>query len=443
MMQRAKSLLKNVAKSSFLRNFGVLLSGSVVAQALPVLASPLLARLYTPAQFGEYALFVSAVNILSQLVCLKYDFAILTARTDEEAASLFRLCFALSIVLSLAIALALPFAGNISATFGVQSSGWLYFLPLGSFFTGMHSALTYYNTRLLRYRRITAANIFKSLTMVAVQLVLFYVGLGAFALTVGQTIAYGVACLLMWRKVAAHCRNHTQAKQGFQQSSAQPDSTQLPALSLRAVARRYDAFPKYTLPGALCNTAAFSSISFFLAAFYSAQQLGYYSLINRVLAVPLTLISTTTGQIFTKELTDTHQNSGDVRKVFWRVTAALAAVSLPMFALLFIIASPLVRLVFGAQWEQSAVMLRILIPLFAVRFLVSPISSTGIVLGRQMPTMLWQSSLLIAAVLPAVFYIIKPLTLNAYLILQTILLTACYLIFLTYAAKLVKRRRKC
>lgn len=416
-MKRLVRRIKSAAQSPFVRNFGVLLSGTAVAQVLPLLAAPILARLYTPAQFGEYALFVSAVNVLSQLVCLKYDFAILTAKTDGEAVALFRLSLRLSAVLSIALVALFPFAGGISTAVGGQDSGWVLLLPAGSLVMGLYSALTYYSTRLLRYKAITRATICKTGAMVLVQIGLFYAGLGALALTLGQVAAYAGGCLMLWMCI------RREAGKGA-------------PVSLRTVARTYSAFPKFTLPGALCSTAASSSASFFLSAFYSAQELGYYSLVNRILAAPLALIATTAGQVFTKELTDAHQQGKGTRRVFRRVGWALTAVSVPAFVLLFVFAEPFVNLVFGPQWVGCAVTLRIVIPLVAVRFVTAPLSTTGIVLGRQMPTMVWQVSLLVAALLPAAVYAVFGFAITEYLTLQTALQAVCYLVFLWYCARL-------
>lgn len=419
-MSRQKGRLARAVKSPFARHFAVLFSGSAVAQALPVLASPLLTRLYSPAQFGEYALFVSGVNILSQLVCLKYDFAILTAKTDEEAAALLRLCALLSGGLALALAALLPFFGGVPAALGAGSGGWFYLLPFGALFTGLFSALGHYNTRLLCYRRITAANILRSAVLLAAQLLLFYAGLGALALTLGQVLAYAAGSLLLCRRL--------------------PGRGSLKGLW--GLARGYSAFPKFTLPGALCGTAAFGSISFFLAAFYSPVELGCYSLVNRVLSAPLALLSATVGQVYTRELTGACGGQGGAGRVFRRVVALLAAVSLPLFSLLWFAAPPLIAWLFGGEWVQAGEMLRILLPMVALRFLVSPVTSTGIVLGRQLPTMLWQAGLLLAALAPAGLYALSGgLSLSAYLAVQSALLGVCYLVYLVYAARLVRKKR--
>ena len=59
-------------KSEFSKNVLKLISGTTVAQAIPVLISPILARLYNPQNFGDFALFTSFVSILAVMTTFRY-----------------------------------------------------------------------------------------------------------------------------------------------------------------------------------------------------------------------------------------------------------------------------------------------------------------------------------------------------------------------------------
>ena len=74
--------------SSFAANVLKLVTGSVIAQGLGVLAAPVIARLFAPEAFGVAALFVSITGIIGVVACLRYELAIMLPKTDEEAANL-------------------------------------------------------------------------------------------------------------------------------------------------------------------------------------------------------------------------------------------------------------------------------------------------------------------------------------------------------------------
>ena len=50
-------------KSEFNRNVLTLMTGATVAQAIPVAIAPILTRIYSPEDFGVYALFLSVITI--------------------------------------------------------------------------------------------------------------------------------------------------------------------------------------------------------------------------------------------------------------------------------------------------------------------------------------------------------------------------------------------
>lgn len=78
-----------------------LVGGTAFAQALAVLASPVLTRLYGPEAFGIAALFVAVTGIISVVACLRYELAIMLPKRDGEAACLLGLSLLLAATMSL------------------------------------------------------------------------------------------------------------------------------------------------------------------------------------------------------------------------------------------------------------------------------------------------------------------------------------------------------
>ena len=55
-------------------------------------ASPLLTRLFSPEDFGIFAVFGISLGLLGGLSCMKYENALPLARDEAEAANIFVLC---------------------------------------------------------------------------------------------------------------------------------------------------------------------------------------------------------------------------------------------------------------------------------------------------------------------------------------------------------------
>jgi O-antigen/teichoic acid export membrane protein len=68
--------MRILPKSRFARNVAVVSAGSAMGQGLLIVSAPLLTRLYTPADFGVLAVYVSIVSILVVVASLRYEVAI-------------------------------------------------------------------------------------------------------------------------------------------------------------------------------------------------------------------------------------------------------------------------------------------------------------------------------------------------------------------------------
>jgi len=54
-------------RSEFSKNVLTLMTGTTIAQAIPIAITPILTRLYTPEDFGVFALFIVIIFILKVL----------------------------------------------------------------------------------------------------------------------------------------------------------------------------------------------------------------------------------------------------------------------------------------------------------------------------------------------------------------------------------------
>ena len=78
----------------------LLLSGNGLAQLIAIAAVPVLAHLYSPADFGLLASVVSLVSLSAVVVHGRYHMAIPVSRNEDESIALFALAALLSIALA-------------------------------------------------------------------------------------------------------------------------------------------------------------------------------------------------------------------------------------------------------------------------------------------------------------------------------------------------------
>jgi len=138
---------EKINQSSFLKNLLTLLTGSVIAQALPILFSPILTRIYTPEDFGLLAVFMSLTSIFGTIANARYEMAVLLPKKETEAINIVSLGTIISTSLSIFLLVFLLFFHDNALVWlkDDRLSTWLYFIPLVVFLIGLFNMLNYYN----------------------------------------------------------------------------------------------------------------------------------------------------------------------------------------------------------------------------------------------------------------------------------------------------------
>src|SRR5665811_1102024 len=85
----SQELFQSLKRSELLKNTSILVSGTAIAQLIPILIQQILRRHYSADIFGAYAVYLSLVGMLAIISSFKYELAIILPRKDKEAANVF------------------------------------------------------------------------------------------------------------------------------------------------------------------------------------------------------------------------------------------------------------------------------------------------------------------------------------------------------------------
>ena len=197
---------------------------------------------------------------------------------------------------------------------------------------------------------------------------------------------------------------------------------------------RYLNFPKYSMVANLANILSRNLINILISLFYSISTLGLYSLVNRVLSMPMVLIGRSYGQVFYQKATEEKHISGSAKVIFNRTYKRLTLVSIIIGLILFFLIKDAFAIIFGEQWRIAGYYCQILLPLFLVRFIVSPISIINSIFEKQKISLYWQIGLLILTL--SVFIITKVMDLSFVTFLYCLTwITTLYYILLFFILK--------
>jgi O-antigen/teichoic acid export membrane protein len=165
-----------------------------------------------------------------------------------------------------------------------------------------------------------------------------------------------------------------------------------------ALAKRYKDFPKFSMWAILANTLSTHLTNILISAFFSVATLGFYSLVQRLLGMPSSLIGNSIGQVFFQEAPKEKQQTGKAINTFNSTVKKLLIIGVPSFGILFFIVEYLFALVFGEEWRIAGVYAQIVVPLFFIRFIVATVSNTNNIFELQKVALIWQIILLLLSI---------------------------------------------
>lgn len=372
-------------QSEFSRNVLTLVTGTTVAQAIPVLISPILTRLYSPEDFGIYAIYFSVLMILSVVGTGKYEMAIVLPKNDEDAKKLFVLSIsiatAVSIFLLIAIAFSIYFLPIPESLVNAKSTFLL--IPVGIFLIGLTQSLHYFLNRKGRYVDLAKARIFRSIGYVTSTITFGLINPLGFALALGDSIGYLANNLFLLFKENDLLKNlYTKAH------------------DLKAIAKRYSNFPKYLIVSGLFEKGSGQAPVLLISnLFNSTIAAGYFSFAQRMIVTPADLVSRAISDVFRQRASQDFHNHGNCHSVFIATFKKLLMIGVLPFCLGYFIINDLFAFVFGSQWAVAGEFAQIMMPMFFLQFVVSPLSIVFVIAEKQKYDLLLQIFLFIAVVL--------------------------------------------
>ncbi|MBI6545735.1 MAG: oligosaccharide flippase family protein [Cyanobacteria bacterium NC_groundwater_1444_Ag_S-0.65um_54_12] len=360
-------------KGDLARGITVAAGGTALSQVLMVGASPILTRLYSPADFGTMAVFSSIIAILIVNVSWRYEMAIPLARDSKTATNL--LVMALFMVVMMAIVYGLGIAWLSERIIQWARAPALYhflwLLPVTLAVAGFYQAFSFWSSRRKQFALISYTRCWQAFGQVSIQLAGGMLGWGAAGLIFGAIASQilGVTSLI----------RRAQLERKLISWSRWPE-----------LLRQYRNFPLFTAWASLVNIVGTQSPPLLFASFFALDTAGYFALAIRVLGIPAMLVGVAVSQVFYPIVAANQDDAGLACQMVKRVATGLFIVSFPVFTLLGLYGIPLFQLAFGTAWQVAGYYAQYLAVTYGLWLVASPLSSFALVKGRQAESLLRQ-----------------------------------------------------
>jgi len=381
------SLSRHLKSGTFLSHVAILATWGLAAQVMNLAVTPVLTRVFSPHDFGVYALFTNTASTLGVIAGLRYEFAIVLPDEQREAIRIAWLALLLNVAFGIA-ALIIAVTGlgtQLATALRVPELGpYLLWIAPAFALTGAYGVFQYWAIRNKAYTRLAQSSFVISVVMAACQLLL---GLAGHRSSDGL-IAGMIAGLLAGVSFLV-------ASTRFRRPSG------LEVAALRTAARRYAHFPKFSAVGSLLDGLSALLPVAFVTAVFSPSVGGLFAIADRVMRMPSVLLGSSLTQVFYQKIAESRREPRKCAELMSRTWIRLALVgALPMLTVL--VAGPSIfAFVLGPQWRTSGEYAQILSVGLFVHFIAYPTSNAIVAFERLGIMLAWQ--LLMIASIVVVF----------------------------------------
>lgn len=380
------------------RNVMSVLSGSVMAQAIPILGSLVIARQYAPASFGVFSAWLGGVTIISVIVTARLEKALVNEADGKPRYWAMHFVVVTSLLGTLLSAIALLIALQIIPEKIMGVGGLLVGIAIPSaFLVAMTHTWQSWAAADGKYRSLSIMRIAQAASVTVLQIGVGFYFPTAEMLALGYMAGVFAGLVVSIILMPLHGLSMRRLKAGTM-----------------AFWKRHSGFPIYSLPADTINTAAGQLPILIVATRFGAESAGLLALTMRVLGAPIGLLGNAVLDVFKRQAAASYRENGECRNEYIR-TFRILTLGAVIFAIVTAFFGELIfEIAFGSEWIKSGTIAIWFLPMFAFRFVSSPLSYMVYIANKQHYDLVWQIGLLVITVGTLIFLTKFDETMQAY-----------------------------
>ena len=340
-----------------MRNVFTLIFGTGIAQAIPTLIMPILTRLYTPEQFGEFASYLAIVSIFCIVATGRLDMALMLPKKNEDSIRIIHFAMFLAVATTMCLYHLIFIIDAASSFLEITIKVFHYFIPIGVLFFAVYSLVIAWHNKNRNYKLMSCSRVIQSSSISVSQVAIGTFGKYNLGLIYSDILGRLISIVIILK--GSGLLNY---------------KIKFNKLKTIALLKRYKNFPIIEAPASLINVCSHYLPFIVLPLMISSKVAGLYFLVFRVLMIPASFVGKAVLEVFKNRIQEDFRNIGSCKVIFVRTGVMLFLISFIPTILLTLFAPTLFKLAFGEEWREAGEYARILAPLAMLQFVSSPLS---------------------------------------------------------------------
>jgi O-antigen/teichoic acid export membrane protein len=362
----------------FWKSVTSVLTGTAMAQAIPIIGSLVIARLYTVEDFGIYSAWLGIVLILSVLSTGRFEASIAIQAPGKNQLLAFQATNYFILVMGVVLSCLLVFITQTDFS-------WLKIFELEFLLllipTGMVMAFSQTQQSLLaasgQYKLLSVLRVMQALLIVIPQIIIGYWFKSPIHLAATHFIGVLITILIV-RYFDSTLKLFT-----FYNNKL-----------LLTFYIKYKKFLIYSLPADSMNSLAAQLPVIVVTVNFGSEKGGILALTMRTLGAPIGILGKSVLDVFKKYASDEYRLLGNCSSIYLKTLYYLTFLAGLFSIFIFFFSKILFAVLFGSEWTEAGDIAILLLPLFALRFIASPLSYLIYIAEKQNIDLVWQVCLL-------------------------------------------------
>ena len=356
-----------------------MISGTVLAQIIPIALQPILKRMYTAEEFGVLDIYLKTLGILFVIYALKYDMGIVLPKSKVKAMALLTISIITALFFTIiSFVLIFIFQDSLLDLLQIDKTYRfiLYILPFSTLFYSLYNTFNYLLIRNKKFAASSMNRVVRRGVEGGVQVSLGFTSSLRFSgLYIGDLLGNFVFFIAAFF-------------QSFKGSKI--DKRIFRPAFLWSVAKEYSDLPKYNIIPEMLNGFFGASITFIVLSKFGMLEVGLLEPTQRILAIPAAFISVSVGQVLLQRISELIVHKRKIVKDIRNISLVLFAMAVPFALIILLFGSELFAWYFGLAWKISGVYASYIVIYYSISFVTSPLGQVLIALKEFKVNAAWQ-----------------------------------------------------
>jgi O-antigen/teichoic acid export membrane protein len=365
-VNKINGFIQKIKASEFWSSVAKLSAGQIIGQTITLLATLVLSRIYSSADYGSYGIIASTATIIISIIDLAIDSSIMVAKTDDDSRRIFTVSFLIQTTLLCVVCLGMiiisPYKMFFTTTFSYNLSVFLMALYIIS--NSLYSKMRIYVNRLKKNNILFWNSIINAGCTVLVSIPLGLLNFGFIGLLSTSILAGLLSFFQMLR-----------ADNPFKKINGWGEIKQTIIESKNYILYQYPS-------NVMGNTAANIPNQMLYNSFGDAM-LGQYSMCNKIFSMPLKLIATPIQTVYFRTVAQSPNENEKISDFTFGFIKKMMYIAIFPIVLVMTFGENIFSFLLGNQWDEAGLIAAIMCPYFFFYFCYSCITYLRVAIGKQ------------------------------------------------------------